>query len=455
MSAPGRQPAIEAVLEAARAAGLADEPRIVVVMVSGGRDSVCLLDVAVALRGAVGVRALHVNYGLRPSAGAAESLVVALCGELGVELSVRRPVREDDAGNLQAWARDARYGAATDLALAYGGVVAAGHTATDQVETVLYRLAASPGRRALLGMRARQGLLWRPLLAVTREQTGAYCRARDLAYDDDDSNDGGRFARGRVRHGLVAALRDVHPAAERNVLRTAALLHDEARVLDALVEETLAGQRTIELSRLASLPPGLARLVVVRLAEDVSGRLVPAAGRRLDELLALGGAGGSASLHLGHGVRAIVEYGALRMAAGDEQPIPEAVRLPVPGRVRFGSWELYCEVGPTAAGAAVPGDAGPAEVTAVFDADVASGPLLVRPWRRGDRMEPIGIGGSRTLADLFIDRRLPRARRGTIPVLEAGGRIAWVPGIATDERFRVGAATRRLLRLRAERGDAH
>ncbi len=87
----------------------------------------------------------------------------------------------------------------------------------------------------------------------------------------------------------------------------------------------------------------------------------------------------------------------------------------------------------------------------MFDADVASGPLLVRPWRRGDRMAPIGAGGSKTLADLFTDRRLPRARRGTIPVVECGGRVAWVPGIAADERFRVGAGTRRLLRLRAYR----
>ncbi len=257
-----------------------------------------------------------------------------------------------------------------------------------------------------------------------------------------------------MRHGLVAALRDVHPAAERNVLRTAALLRDEAVVLDELGDETLAGRRALELSRLAALPAGLARLVVIRLAEDASGRLVPAAGRRLDELLVLGRAGGSAALDLGDGVRAIVEYGVLRMTAGDEQPTPAAVRLPVPGRVRFGGWELRCEVGPAAAAAAA-GGAPPAEVTAVFDADIASGPLLVRAWRRGDRMEPIGLGGSRTLADLFIDRRLPRARRGTIPVVEAAGRIAWVPGIATDEHFRVGAATCRLLRVRADPGDAH
>ena len=210
----------------------------------------------------------------------------------------------------------------------------------------------------------------------------------------------------------------------------------------------LGGRRAIALSRLDELPRGLARLVVVRLAEDASGRLVPAAGRRLDELLALGARGGSAALDLGDGVRAIVEYGVLRMTTEAEQPVPAPVELVVPGHVRFGGWELRCELGPA-------GDGGSTDdaATAVFDADVAPGPLLVRPWRRGDRMAPIGLGGSKTLADLFTDRRLPRSRRGTIPVVEAGGRIAWVPGIATDERFRVGAGTRRLLRLRAYDGD--
>src|SRR3954468_7045591 len=140
----------------------------VVVLLSGGRDSVCLLDLAVALSGAV--RALHVNYGLRPDADGDEAHCAALCARLEVPLSVERASRPDEApGNLQAWARDARYAAAARLA-GDGALVAAAHTATDQAETVLYRLAASPGRRALLGMPARSGRLVRPLLGVTRAE---------------------------------------------------------------------------------------------------------------------------------------------------------------------------------------------------------------------------------------------------------------------------------------------
>jgi len=445
------EPAVEAVQAAARVAGLADESASVVTMVSGGRDSVCLLHVAVALCGAQRVRALHVNYGLRPGADTAERLVDEMCAQLGVPLVVHHAARPAGAGNLQAWARDVRYGAATQLALTCGGVVAAGHTASDQVETVLYRLAASPGRRALLGMSAHDGLLRRPLLAVTREQTGAYCAALGLPYDDDESNASGRYARNRVRHDVVAALRDVHPAAELNVLRTAALLRDEAAVLDELVTETLAGRSSIAIDRLGALPTALARLVVIRLAEDAHGGLAPAAGGRLPELLSLGQRGGSASLDLGDGVRAIVEYGVLRMSAQAEPVAPVAVRLEVPGRVRFGEWELWGELDPSEDPR---DDPPPPDVCAVIDADAASGPLVVRAWRHGDRMAPIGLGGSKSLADLFTDRRLPRARRATIPVIEAAGRVVWVPGIATDEGVRVGAATRRRLRLGARGGDS-
>ena len=272
------------------------------VLLSGGRDSVCLLDVAVAL--GARVRALHVNYGLRDEAGAEEAHCLELCTRLGVGLEVRRPKRPE--GNLQAWARDVRYAEAATLAR--GALVAAGHTATDQAETILYRLAASPGRRALLDMPAQSGRLVRPLLGITREETAAWCRARGLEWREDATNATDRYARGRVRGGLVPALRAVHPAAERNVVRTAELLRDEAEVLDVVVDTALAGRDRIAVDHLATLPRALARLVVRRLAERASGAYCARAAGRLDDIVALG----DGALDLGDGARAIVDGGVLR-----------------------------------------------------------------------------------------------------------------------------------------------
>jgi tRNA(Ile)-lysidine synthase len=303
-----------------RADGLLGRDGVVVAMLSGGRDSVCLLDVCAAVRGADNVCALHVNYRLRAAADADERHCEWLCASVGVRLEVVRASAETGpSGNLQAWARELRYDAARRLAarLDRPGVaasrIATGHTATDQVETILYRLAASPGRRALLGMRPRDDRLVRPLLACTREQTAAYCRERGLRWREDESNDSELFARARVRHRLVTALREVHPAAEVNVLRTAALLREESELLDALVAEELDGEDGVAIDRLARMPAALARLVVVRLAERATGAYVPQAGDRVAEILALARRGGRSQLHVGGRAGAIIEGDRLSM----------------------------------------------------------------------------------------------------------------------------------------------
>jgi tRNA(Ile)-lysidine synthase len=320
---------VEQVRASVRAGGLLGLAGPLVAMLSGGRDSVCLLDVAVALRGAASVRALHVNYGLRDAADADERHCAALCEALGVELEIVRASDRSErsraalgqagsverAGNLQAWARELRYSAAERLADGLGerALIATGHTASDQVETILYRLAASPGRRALLGMAPSEGRLIRPLLGTAREQTADYCRERGLDWREDESNQDERFARARVRARVVPALRAVHPAAEANVLRTARLLREEKQLLDALVDHELAGETEIELARLGALAPALARLVVIRLAEQAAGGYVPQAGERVQELLALGRRGGPAELHVGGQAGAVIEAGRLRM----------------------------------------------------------------------------------------------------------------------------------------------
>jgi tRNA(Ile)-lysidine synthase len=381
----------------------------VVVLLSGGRDSVCLLDLAVRLAGPV--TALHVNYGLRDSADGDEAFCAELCERLGVPLRVHRAGAPE--GNLQAWARAVRYAEAAKLE----GLIATGHTATDQVETVLYRLAASPGRRALLGMPERDGRLIRPLLECTREETAAYCVQRGLPWREDPTNESREFARNRVRHELLPALRSLHPAAEENVLRTLAILRDEAEVLDALVAVEP------DLDRLAAMPPALARLALVEMAGAPIGA-------RLPEILTLSRQG-TQTLDLGGGLRAVAEYGRLRFDHGPDPPPAPAI-LPVPGSVAYGAGNVVC----------VETEDGP------FDADALGSRLDVRPWRPGDRMRPAGLGGSRTLQDLFTDRKVPRERRRALPVVVAAGEIAWVPDVAVGERFLAGPSTKRRASLR-------
>jgi tRNA(Ile)-lysidine synthase len=430
-----------------RAGGLLRAGEPVLVMLSGGRDSVCLLDLA--LRIGCDAAAVHVDHGLRPDSGEDAAFCAELCASLNVDLTVRKLVASA-GGNVQAWARERRYGAASELADRLGAAIATGHTATDQVETVLYRLAASPGRRALLGMPAEGPLpgalavgeagapaarLVRPLLEVTREETAAYCAERGLPWREDPGNASDAYARTRVRAELLPALRRLHPAAEANVLRTLALLRDEAAVLDAAVGAAL----TDEQAALAALPPALARLCLQRLADDACDPAdpAPAVAARAVELLALGGGAGTAALDLGGGLRAVAEYGRLRFErAGAVAPSAVPARLEVPGRAAFAGGELTCEVGSELAIA-----------DGTLDRDALAPALEIRAWRPGDRMRPLGLGGSRSLQDLFTDRKVPRERRARTPVVLSGDEIAWVPGVATGERFRIGERTRLRARL--------
>ncbi len=315
-------------LAAVRAEGLIVPGRPVLVMLSGGRDSVCLLDLAARIAGPAAVLALHVNYGLREAAALDERHCQELCRSFGVALEVRRP-GPAPGGNLHAWARAERYGAAAALA-GEQRLIAVGHTATDQVETILYRLASSPSRRALLGMSPREGRLVRPLLRFTRADTAEHCRTRGLSWREDESNDAPAYARARVRNRLVPALRDIHPGAERNVAAVAEILRQEAAVLDELVDEVLGAEADVELARLRALPLALARLVIQRLADRAAGGPAAGTARRTEEILALSDHG-RAELHVGAGLRAIADRGRLHFArlsnpARDVSSTPELER---------------------------------------------------------------------------------------------------------------------------------
>jgi tRNA(Ile)-lysidine synthase len=335
---------------------------------------------------------------------------------------VERVELAEGGGNLQERARDARYALAERLA---EGDYAAAHTATDQAETVLYRLAVSPGSRALLAMEPRRGRLVRPLLGITREELREYLRARGLDWREDPSNADRRFARARVRHDVLDALRELSPAAERTIAETALQLRDEAEVLRSAADralEDLGGGPAVSLSDLRGLSPALARLVLRGLAESVEGGPRSLSREEADAILRLGGErGGTRSLDLGSGLRAVSEYGTLRFTRDPDGEPPRPASLPVPGRARFGDWEVE----------ALPGAPGDVSVTS----EALGSEATVRAWRDGDRMRPVGLGGSKSLQDLFTDRKVPRALRRTLPVVEAAGQIVWVAGVALDERF--------------------
>src|SRR5690606_2482544 len=197
-----------------------------VVMVSGAPASACLAAGLTPFVGPSTLHALHVNYGLRETADRDERACRDLCARLRIALHIERPSREElGEGNMQAAARELRYAAAERLRARAGAVwIATGHTRSALAETVLYRLAASPGSRALLGLPSRSGRVVRPIMALSRQATRELATRAELPFADDPTNEQLSFARNRVRAEALPALTLINEQAERNIAETQAEL---------------------------------------------------------------------------------------------------------------------------------------------------------------------------------------------------------------------------------------
>jgi tRNA(Ile)-lysidine synthase len=291
----------------------------VVCLVSGGPDSTCLWHLLGEL--GYGVSAIHVNHGLR---GEESDDDARFCREF-IGAQVLKPSGSELQSPKEADLREVRY------RLTEGrGLRATGHTASDQVETVLYRLVSSGSTKAIK-VRREDGVV-RPLLSVWRQETEAYCREHGLPFQTDSSNVDTK--RGLIREEILPLLRQLHPGAEQNLL--------------AISEER----------------PRLPRALERTLAELFSSTA------------------GTKAADLGAGVRAVREYGTIRLE----------------GRVSFGPWHLESDR---------PG-------------------LAVRTRRPGDRL----AGRRRKVQDLFVDAKVPRGERDTWPLVVAGEEVVAVPGVA-------------------------
>jgi tRNA(Ile)-lysidine synthase len=448
MASTGNEDALGALAQVVGRSGVVDAVSSGVVLVSGGADSACAAAGLARAIGPASVHALHVNYGLRESADRDELICRHLCSRLRIDLHIERP--GELSGNLQAAARDARYAAAEQLrARAGGDWIATGHTRTDLAETVLYRLAVSPGTRALRGLPARSGRIVRPLLELERAETRGLAARAGLPFADDETNLELDFARNRVRAEVLPALHQLSAEAERNIAETQAELVEEAHLLERVVLEALeaagagAGAVAIRADALEGSEPALRRLALRALAERATGRAVPLGRRRAAEILRLAALPQGGSLDLGYGVRAICERGLIRFVSSSEaDAAPAPASLRIPGSCRFGRWEVRAEVCPAPVEPAGPD-------LATLDAEALGAELQVRTWRDGDRMRPLGMDGTKSLQDLFTDRGVPRSLRHRLPVVTAAGHVVWVAGVAVSEDFRLGPQAREVAVLTA------
>ena len=423
---------------------------LVLVAVSGGADSIALLHALASLRAQLGLRlaVAHLHHGIRGAAADADAAFVQRCAQqLDLPLVRERadvPRLAAAAGiSLEMAARAARYAflarAARQLRAA---AVAVAHTADDQAETVLLRLARGAGPQGLGGMEpvSRPGglKLIRPLLGVTRAAIIAFLQQHRLRWREDASNRDLHFLRNRMRHTILPLLeRRLNPQIRTALLRTAEVLREENKYLDRLAARALpAGpaRPTLAAARLTALPLALRRRVLRRWlgaagvdAEHLDYTAIATA------LALLGQRSGTKSVDLGGGWQLVRHYARLTV----EKTAPTT-----PGAWRL---EIVAQRGIIREKPTQPGRL-PARAT-LSAAAVGTAPLTVRAARPGDRMAPFGIQGTKKLQDIFTDAKVPRELRGRIPVVECRGEIVWLPGYRVARGWEVPSPRSRSLRL--------
>ena len=428
----------------------------VLVAVSGGADSVALLDVlhALAPELRLTLHAIHVHHGLRAQGDADAAFARGLCAERGIPFRLERVAvkQEPPWEGLEAEARRARYAAFREGARRIGAArVATAHTADDQAETVLMRLLEGAGPRGLAGIAPVRGLYIRPLLGARRADIEAYLRARGLAWVEDASNRDLRFLRNRIRHEVLPFLAE---AVERGIVlhlaRSAALVRslvDEservaARELPRLGRRGPAGW-VLSVADLARLPGEAAAETVRQAARDLghSGTMRGHAQKALRGLLMPGAA--RRALRSG-GVTVERSGSWLRVGQG-RLPALAVYELRVPGELPLPEVNLLLEA---RCFERVEGYAAPRERDRVaFDADLLPGRLRVRGRRPGDRFAAFGGPAERRLKSFLIDAGVPRWERDRVPLLEAGSDIIWVAGLRRGQAAPVGPGTRRILEV--------
>jgi len=334
-----------------------------------------------------------------------------------------------------------RYGFFARVARRYdASAIALGHHADDQAETVLMRLLRGSGTTGLCAMSPKSGTnLVRPLLAVTRREIDAYLHGRGLSHRHDSTNADTGFLRNRVRHDLIPYLETYNPGVRNRLVAMAETLARDEEVLEGAVDgvfDRLGGREpgriTLDLSGCRAEAAGIRYRLYRRAIREAKGGLERIGFSHLRDIdRIVSGQKPHMSLCLPDGVRVVRSYGTVSIIPCADEELPDVYEKTVAGP---GSYDLpggYCLTVEAGTPSEKPGGSLP-RCSAWFDVDAAPFPWLVRPFRAGDRIVPLGMTGHKKVKDLFIDEKIPLERRRRIPLIFSGDKLIWVAAVRSS-----------------------
>jgi len=449
---------IEQVSSTIKKYSMLSEKDRVLVGLSGGPDSVSLLIALKRLQDTLSIRlyTIYIDHGLRPKETANE---IEFCKSISESLGVGFTSRAFDVKgfaksqrlNLQEAGRILRYRAFEEESIRLGANrIALGHTLNDQIETFLIRLLRGAGLKGLSGIPPVRGKIIRPLIETKKEEILEFLKEEGISYMVDSSNLEGKYLRNRLREEIIPVLLRFNPNLIETLSNTIDVIGEEDRYLELIVTKTLMrlisrkDDASVELflQPLENLDRVILRRVLRRAISETRG-LSGIGFSHIESIINLIKEGASGDrLYIPKGIRAIKKYSTLLITSN----LP--LRLST-YRLEAGS-EVFIKEAGLLIVASLPLESAPIQKTkdmAVFDAEKLTFPLIIRARADGDFFYPEGFGKRKKLQDYFVDEKIPRDERDSIPIITSGKDIIWVLGLRKDQRFLPDSKTNRFITL--------
>ncbi|MFA5629270.1 MAG: tRNA lysidine(34) synthetase TilS [Dehalococcoidales bacterium] len=445
--------------------------------ISGGHDSVCLLHIMLSLKDVLGVtlHIAHLDHQLRGAESEADAAYVAkLASSLGLPFTMSRvdvnSYQKKHKLSLEEAAREVRYDFLAETASAISAdAIVTGHTLNDHAETVMLNIIRGTGIGGLVGLKAKsrrrlcgkQFDIIRPMLSISREETEAYCLSHNLAAREDSTNKSLSPLRNRIRHRLFPELKQYNPKIIEALLRTSAIAADEIEFLDSELQkvwETIVSEQNgiviISKAGLDGLANALKRLLLRNAIKISAGTLKDIEERHIEEIMDALKKQAGKYINLPYGLIFAVEYDRYLLGKDIKAlcPFPELTSEPdikVPGVTEGLGWSIT-----TAITDKITEEDNSNQFIAFLDADKCEGNLTLRNRIEGDRFQPLGFDTPKRLNRFMIDLKIPQAWRERVPLvccrgqgLPTYGQIIWVVGYRIDDRYKVTEKTKRILRV--------
>ncbi|MFL0248012.1 tRNA lysidine(34) synthetase TilS [Candidatus Clostridium stratigraminis] len=438
----------------------------VIVAVSGGPDSICLLHILnrIKVKYNLTLYAAHVNHCLRgEEADKDEEYVKAFCKKIGIacfskRVDVNKLAREKGLSSESA-GREARYDFFNELFDKLGAdKIALAHNANDQAETVLMRIVRGSGMEGLIGIRPIRGNIFvRPLINIRRESIESYCKENFLEPRIDKTNLENIYARNKVRLELIPYIMDNFNSDVISAInRLADTISKDNEYLEEIALEKYKGycdEKALKviINSEAFLEKEAIITRVLRLALNrVKGNLYNVEKKHIYDIINLQKSGTGKKLNLPSGIICFNNYDNIELYFGKIKNNPDIVNnnylIKINETVDLPAFGI--EVSTRLIDNDEKINFKENSYLKYFDYDKIKGNIIIRARKDGDKFTPFGMKGSKKLKDFFIDLKIPQEERDKIPLICFGDTIAWIVGCRISERFKIHKETKNILEIK-------